>query len=165
MASITWARLATLTIEDRQHTQPWYEYINYTKPADEDDYELYLQAQTVSQSPLLVLIFVVHPVLVIAATAVKAYLYTIPVSDGVGIISLLSSANPQSLPILRGAGYSGELDRVVQVRFTVGPRANLRPDNEGGRVCMHLDVSDRSDGSYNLESHFLELVHRAYMYE
>lgn len=137
MASIVWARLATLTIEDRDHLNSWYASVNYTKPGDE--YTLQLEAQTVTRSIWLVLIFVVHPLIVITATIVKACLHKVPVSDGVGIISLLSSAVPDSLAMLGGAGYSGELEKTLRVRFSIDDTASS--DKARGKISMRVSGS------------------------
>ena len=134
MASITWARLATLTIEDRNHLNPWYSSVNYTKPSNE--YTLKLEAQTVTHSIWLVLIFVVHPTIVIIATLIKACLYKIPVSDGFGIISMLSSVSQDSLAKLSGAGYSGELRKALPVHFSIDP--TTKSDMVFGKVSMQI---------------------------
>ncbi|KAL9107361.1 MAG: hypothetical protein Q9227_007726 [Pyrenula ochraceoflavens] len=142
MASITWARLATLTIEDRDQHNPWYKDVNYTKSANE--YSLQLEALTVSRSIWLVLVFAVHSVITIVATIAKAYLHTSPVSDGVGVISLLSiaSRDHESLALLGGAGYSGVLNRAVRVWFSIE-----QPATDSGRpfgsIAMHLDGPDK----------------------
>ena len=151
MASITWARLATLTIEDRNHQKSWYEFVNYTKSSNEENYTLQLEAQTVSRSPLLVLIFVIHPMLIVAATVVRACLYKTPVSDGVNTISLLSAASHSGLSILGGAGYSGELKEIVRIQFDVESAAE--PHKEDGKVSISLHASNPTSPMGEVEAH------------
>lgn len=135
MVSITWARLATLTIEYRwDHLQSWHDFVNYMMSVEA--YDLHLRAQPVRRSPLLVLTFYVHPVLVIGATAIKACLFESPVLDGVSIISLMAAGSHDNHSMLDGAGYSGLLDSVATVRFDVETVAQLK--HEFGRVSVYL---------------------------
>ncbi|KAL9083350.1 MAG: hypothetical protein Q9165_008550 [Trypethelium subeluteriae] len=141
MASIVWARLATLKIEDRSGTLPYFQHIHYNKLADEPSYTLKLRGQTVSRSPWLVLIFLVHPLLTVSATLLKAWLHTVPVSDQFGVVSLLSSLPYESSKILDGADLSGTLDRKVRIWLDV--EEGLNGDHD--RVVAHLKSEDESE--------------------
>lgn len=139
MASITWSRLATLHIEDRDRHQLSWAHAKYNKHAG--TYTLQLEGRTVSRSYLLALIFVVNPIVVIAATVIKSCLYKTPISDGFGIISLLSCASEDGLKLLGGAGYSGELSRKVWIWFDTQPGTDsVRKD---GKIYMHLSGSEK----------------------
>ncbi|KAF2234812.1 hypothetical protein EV356DRAFT_501404 [Viridothelium virens] len=138
MASIVWARLATLRIEDRSENLPYFKDVHYDKLANEASYTLNLQGQTVSRSPWLVLIFLVHPILTVSATLLKAWLHKVPVSDQFGLVSLLSSLPHESSTILDGAGYSGTLAR--KVRIWLGVKKGFERNHD--RIVAYLGSED-----------------------
>ncbi|KAL9096308.1 MAG: hypothetical protein Q9165_001305 [Trypethelium subeluteriae] len=158
MASIVWARLTTLRIEDRENKSPWFKHVLYNKSADEPSYTLELKDRTVSQSPLLVLIFLVHPVVTITATLLKAWLHTVPVSDAFGLVSMLSSLSHQHSAILDGAGFSGTLDQKILVWFDVEEgikgdhdriKACIEPEPDSGKVRHELSTQIKTGKMYN----------------
>ena len=140
VAAIAWARLATVRhYAATDSNWAFVQAANYTKTADE--YELRLVVPTMMRSWWVGVILAVNPALVIAATISKAYLYKTPVSDGFGLISLLSSAKVNDLSTFYGAGLSGELKRAVRVSFNV----DKDKDTEHGRVRVHFNSQGTSD--------------------
>lgn len=146
MATILWARVAAKTMEDVQHKRPWYPQVNYTKSGQE--YTLQFRTPTMSQSPLLLLIFVVNPLLVIIATIIKATLHRIPVTDGFGLTSLLSGASSSNLELLRGAALSGQLKGEVRVNFEVegaeGNEEQEQQEEKTAKLSVHFNRQNRS---------------------
>ncbi|KAI9661961.1 MAG: hypothetical protein M1821_009201 [Bathelium mastoideum] len=157
MASIVWARLATLKIEDRGNRLPWFEQVHYDKSANEPSYTLDIQDRTVSHSLWLVFIFLIHPTVTLSATLLKAWLHTVPVSDGFGLVSMLSSLSHERLTTIDGAGYSGTLRKKIPIWFEVeeGSRANH------GRIVVHFA---RADERREAEPRLSHQVRRGQLY-
>ena len=95
------------------------------------------------RSPWLIAVLAVHPLLTILAALAKATLYTTPIADGFGVISLLAGVTDEGLEVLRGAALSGVLSEKVRVRFAVRGAA------DGGlgyqRLRLELGSRDASD--------------------
>lgn len=89
----------------------------------------------------MIFILAIHPVLTTMAVLIKALLYTTPIGDGFGLVSLLAGIKQESLAVLRGAALSGELERPVRVRFSV----RSMEEQEYERLEIELDVQGRSD--------------------
>ena len=77
-------------------------------------------AVTLKRSGWLIFLLAINPIIVILTIGFKSFLYSIPVSDGFGLVSLLSGVEKESLRLLGGAGLSGTLGDDVYVRFVVG---------------------------------------------
>lgn len=95
---------------------------------------------TLRRAPLLLLVLCAQPLLIMAATMIKACLYAAPISDGVGMISMLAGLDDGRSAVLRGAALSGELERPVYMDFEV------RHDRKGGGKedgNVHISFFDR----------------------
>lgn len=82
----------------------------------------------------------------ILAVLAKGLLYSVPVSDDFGLVSLLSGAKEDCLRLLHGAGLSGNLRDDVHVRFEVSNEAENTTIGKS-RVQVLLEKSDRSNAS------------------
>jgi len=106
-----------------------------------DQITTYKIVVTVERSFWLIFILAIHLVLTAIAVLIKALLYTTPIGDGFGLVSLLSGIKQESLDVLRGAALSGELREPVKVRFLTRSVEGL----EYERLEMDLDSQGRSD--------------------
>ena len=97
-------------------------HLKYVKPAK--DVNMFYETITLKRSPLLLFVFAINPVLVIVAVTARVLLYSTPIDEGFGLVSLLSGAKKDSLDLLHGAALSGSLTRGIRVRFDVNPGEN-----------------------------------------
>jgi hypothetical protein len=81
------------------------------------------------RSPLLLAILLLQPVLVSLAVVFKMWLWSCPVDENVGLVSLLAAVEPETWKVLGGAALSGKLSRRVNMRFVV----------EENRIVVYLD--------------------------
>ena len=146
VASMVWAgKIARWGAENwnLDETSDIQARMNYTKPHGE--FQLRRKSITLKHSRLLIFVLAVNPILVVLTIVGKALLYSVPISEGFGLISLLSGVNKESLDILQGAALSGTLQRDVRVQFDVVHNDEDR-GNQPGRVRIALD-SEKPSGS------------------
>ncbi|KAI1132886.1 hypothetical protein F5Y10DRAFT_274578 [Nemania abortiva] len=84
-------------------------------PVDQNLQTILYIRPTLRKSPLLYAIFAVQPLLSLVFLAVTVRLYSVPVSGGFGLVSILSGVNRQTLNRLAGASLSGELTQPVKL--------------------------------------------------
>ena len=101
---------------------------------------------TLKRSGLLLFVLAVNPILVVLALTVKTFLYSTPLDEGFGLISLLSGVKRETLDILRGAALSGTLNRDVKLQFDVvdDEASPVRGEKSTGRISVILDTNERS---------------------
>ena len=93
----------------------------------------------------LYLVLAIQPILVLAAFVGRIVLYSTPVSNGFGLIPLLAGASRDSLDVLRGAAFSGELKRPVRIRISTKDRDDGGPCTCATNVEYELDSQGRHD--------------------
>ena len=121
VATVVWARLVSHNGHqnvNRADQDPVHAAQTlYTKPASE--VLIRRTSVTLKRSGWLLFVLTINPALTILAVLIKALLYSVPISDEFGLISLLSGVKQDGLDILRGAGLSGKLEEDVEARFEV----------------------------------------------
>lgn len=83
----------------------------------------------------------IHPILTAMPVLIVARLYTTPIGDEFGPVSLLALIKQESLEVLRGAALSGKLGKPVRARFLT----RSVEGSEYERLEMGLDSQGRSD--------------------
>lgn len=102
----------------------------------------------------LAAVIVVLPVLTtvfVLASALPGLRGRAPISNGFGLKSMLAAVDRNSLSIVKGAGYSGELSRKVYIRFEnsnmVDPRyGEFVSDVQAASVILTTQSRDRHHG-------------------
>ena len=142
VASMLWARLTSNDGPERPGIRfdPSFPVrTSYSK--DPSELKFVKKVVTLQRSPWLIVILAIHPVLTILAVLAKATLYTTPIGDGFGVISLLAGMREEGLDVLRGAGFSGKVSRKIAVRFT----ASKEEGSDYEQIQLDLDSRDKSD--------------------
>jgi len=129
----------------------WNTKNNTTLGLDKDHYnETYMQMQTITRDvPTLradwglYFILALQPVVTVLALLAVLLLFPTPISRGFGLVSLLEGVDKDSLDILKGAGFSGELKDPVGVGIKVS-----RSDAEarGNTISYFMDGSGSKGG-------------------
>lgn len=70
------------------------------------------------QSGLLYAALLLQPVTILIVTSVNMFWRRVPIGRGFGLTSILAGVEQSSLPLLSGAGYSGELKKAVHLGIT-----------------------------------------------
>ena len=137
VAAMLWARMTSENGPERPRVSGYErKYASYPKAAS--DIKLVKKIVTLRRSPWLIAVLVVHPILTVLAVLAKAMLYTTPIGDGFGVISLLAGMGGEGLEVLRGAALSGKLSKKVRVRFTARKEEGLDYER------LHLDLGFRA---------------------
>ena len=140
VAAMLWARITSENGPERPRISGFEKkYTLYSK--DAVDIKIAKQIVTLQRSPWLIAVLAVHPLLTVVAVLVKATLYTTPISDDFGLISLLAGITEEGLEVLRGAALSGTLSKRVRVRFTALKVEGL----EYEKLQLYLGYQDKSD--------------------
>ncbi|CAK1356877.1 uncharacterized protein RHO25_008953 [Cercospora beticola] len=74
---------------------------------------------TLQRSYLILLLFAVQPTMTLAMIAGSMMPRKVPVGKGFGIIAVLAGVRPESLGILKGAGFSGEVTEPIQLNIHI----------------------------------------------
>lgn len=122
VAAMVWGRVITfagaektgLPLDRAAATEP---FVRYTKQPRELD--ITLNAIALHPSFWLLFVLLINPVFTLLCTIFKGALYSTPVDEGFGLVSMLAGVRKESLSILRGAALSGQLKRDIRVRFQV----------------------------------------------
>lgn len=88
--------------------------LNYTRPT-----EVISSRPTMQRSWVLYFVLVLQPAVIVLIAVGDVFLSRVPMGRGFGMVAMLSGADNESLRILRGAAFSGELRRKVGVRISV----------------------------------------------
>ena len=140
VAAMLWARMTSENGPERPRISGYERiYASYTKPAA--DITLAKKIVTLQRSPWLIVVLAIHPLLIISAVLAKATLYTTPIGDGFGLISLLAGITDEGLHVLRGAALSGRLSEKVRVRFVARRVEGLGYE----RLYLELGSQAKSD--------------------
>ncbi|KAL8735907.1 MAG: hypothetical protein Q9181_002614 [Wetmoreana brouardii] len=102
---------------------------------------------TLKRSNWLLFVLAIHPILTMLAVSVKGFLYSVPVGDDFGLVSLLSGVKKDCLDLLHGASLSGKLRDDVHVRFKVLDGLEHGDTREPPRVQMTLERFESSGAS------------------
>ena len=143
VAAMLWARITSENGPERPRVSGYeLRYTSYLK--DAGDIKLVKQIVTLQRSPWLIVVLAIHPLLTVLAVLAKATLYTTPIGNGFGIISLLAGVTEEGHEVLRGAALSGTLSQKVRVGFMTRKVEGLEYER------LHLDLgsqvrSDRLD--------------------
>jgi hypothetical protein len=117
VATMIWSRMATKL----GPTSPEYDVVNgadeplrYTIPISAKVY-----TQTLKQHWPLAVILIIFPILTFLAIVVRATAcFMAPISNDFGLVSVLAAVEKDSLYLLHGAGYSGQLSTPIAARFS-----------------------------------------------
>ena len=126
VASMAWSSLAAgfgpdspsfgrLTSNSRtnNYTLPYpYTYLSY-----QGQYSMSLTTPTVQQAWGLYTTLAIQPALLIAILVARIILFTTAVSENFGLINLLAGISHETVHILKGASFSGELSGPVRVQI------------------------------------------------
>lgn len=94
----------------------------------------------------LYLVIAIQPILLPAFFLGRVSLYSTPVSNKFGLIALLAGVSRESLDVLRGAAFSGELRRPVRVRISTFDRDDEGPHENG---AASIDYEFDSQGKHD----------------
>ena len=129
-----------------------------TTPDDEAEWEGSTMPMLKYQSPVYVsktvltlhrdrwaLYFVlgIQPLLLLVFLAIRVVQWTTPVSSGFGLISLMAGMPRDGADILRGAAFSGELEKPVRLRIGVVHNDDQLDRRSHGVVEYELDTQGR----------------------
>lgn len=103
-----------------------------------------VQTFTMRQTWELACIMLVYPVIMLVYVALKVVVFHgNPAVIGVGIISMLAAVNPAGLSLMKGAGYSGELDREITAIFSTIPIFDGGQGLLVGHKSLQIDLQPR----------------------
>ncbi|PPJ61284.1 hypothetical protein CBER1_09319 [Cercospora berteroae] len=88
---------------------------------------------TLKRSYVLLLLFAVQPIMTFAMIAGSMMLRSVPVGKGFGIIAVLAGVRPESLGILKGAGFSGEVTEPIQLNIHI-----VEPESRSAEIVYTL---------------------------
>lgn len=112
-ATMFWSRVAgryEVKTDDGSQSK-----VQYTVPDD----QIQSTRGTMSPSGLLYAILLLHPIIEFTALLVLTLYSDTPISEGFNIVAILSGIDPTTLPILKGAGFSGTLKKKVRMQVVV----------------------------------------------
>ena len=136
VAAMLWARITSENGPERPRVSGYeLRYTSYSK--DAGDIKIAKQIVTLQRSPWLIVVLAIHPLLTVLAVLAKATLYTTPIGNGFGIISLLAGITAEGHEVLRGAALSGKLSQKVRVRFMTRKVEGLEYER------LHLDLGSQ----------------------
>jgi hypothetical protein len=103
-----------------------------------DEGVLSFEVPTLRVEAGLYFVLAVQPVLTVIAFLVTIVLYGVPINRGFGMVSVLAGVEKESLALLRGAAFSGTVDRDIgmKVRLQTWERAV-----DTGKVSYTLGAS------------------------
>lgn len=136
-ATMAWARLVSLDGPER--TNESWNTTSYAKMFDEIRTRKIVE--TLKHSAVLLVILSVHPLLTILAMVGRRWLYSVPIGEGFGIISLLGGIRPDDLHLLKGSTLSGKLAASVKLHFQVDD--SYMP-GKTGTIQVRLGEADKS---------------------
>ena len=94
----------------------------------------------------LYLVLSVQPILLLASFLGRMLLYSTPVSNKFGLVSLLAGVSRDSLDLLRGAAFSGSLRRPVRIRILKVDRDDEGPHGHSeASIEYELDAQGKHD--------------------
>ena len=136
VAAMLWARITSENGAERPRVSGFEKiYTSYVKPAAA--ITIAKQIVTLQRSPWLIVVLAIHPLLTVLAVLAKATMYTTPIGNRFGIISLLAGITEEGREVMRGAALSGMLSRKVRVRFMTRKVEGL------GYERLELDLGSR----------------------
>ena len=146
LASMVWSRL---TAVDGPETWPpnssagVYGGQGYPELRYEIDAKKEVTATTMKPNFVTALVLAINPVLLLASLLIRIIVWPrSPVGEGFGVVSLLASVEQRDLPLLKGAGFSGKLQKPVFVRFLAGREADGSETGETARLTTVLSTSN-----------------------
>ena len=140
VAAMLWARITSENGPERPKVSGYeLKYTSYVK--DAGDIKVAKKIVTLRRSPWLILVLAIHPLLTVLAVLAKAMLYTTPIGNKFGIISLLAGITEEGHEVLRGAALSGTLSQKIRVRFLTRKVEGL----EYERLQLDLGSQIKSD--------------------
>lgn len=99
-------------------TQVSYDQLRIIYPVSQASQTILYNRPTLKKSYLLYVVFAVQPVLIMVSIGLLAMLYTTPLGDGFGLLSILSGIDRDSLDSLTGASLSGEVAQPLKLLIT-----------------------------------------------
>lgn len=103
----------------------------------------YKTVQTLQQSRWsLYFVLGIQPVLLLAFFLGRVLMYATPISNGFGLISLMAGTSREGVDILRGAAFSGQLERPVTVRISIVDDQSVET-RQGASVEYELNAPGR----------------------
>ncbi|MCJ1379586.1 hypothetical protein MMC17_002688 [Xylographa soralifera] len=135
VASMIWARQVSLWEPSRNNASASASNNQYT--IDPMNIITQREATTLRRETGLVVVLAICPFLAIVALILKTFLYSVPLGEGFGVISMLAGMKECNLDVFSGASLSGQLSRELFVRFHVQQGRDGR-----GRICIRLDEKD-----------------------
>jgi hypothetical protein len=94
---------------------------------------LVLEVPTLEPLGTLYFVLVIQPILTLAAFVAVTILYETPISRGFGLVSILAGVDRNSLNVLDGATFSGEIGNPVGLRINI-KREEVENNSRSQRV-------------------------------
>ncbi|MCJ1405538.1 hypothetical protein MMC11_008766 [Xylographa trunciseda] len=117
VASMIWARQVSLWEPSRNNASSTASNNQYT--IEPVNITTQREVITLRRDAGLVVVLASWPFLTIIALTLKTCLYSVPLGEGFGIISMLAGMKDCNLDVFSGASLSGQLSREITVRFHV----------------------------------------------
>lgn len=99
-------------------TKVTYEELRILYPVTQNSQTILYNRPTLKKSYWLYVVFVIQPVMIMISIGLNAMLYTTPLGNGFGLVSILSGIDRQSLDSLTGASLSGEVAQPLKLLIT-----------------------------------------------
>jgi hypothetical protein len=138
-AAMVWSRLVPFSGPERGNPDDIWWPVNHYHRASADVFTQ-MEVRTLRRSAGLIFILCVHPFLTILTGLGTWLLYSVPIGQGFGVISILGGICPSDLNVLKGSALSGKLSGPVKLSFLVDDHPTkhkqnhieLRLNEEGG---------------------------------
>jgi hypothetical protein len=118
VAAMVWARLVSFSGPERgQPRDIWAAVDHYERTSA--GILMQKEVTTLRRGAGLILVLSVQPFLTILTILGKWLLYSVPIGQGFGVISILGGINPSDLGVLKGSVLSGKLSKPVKLLFLV----------------------------------------------
>lgn len=135
-AAMYWSRVAsdygTITFQPAG----WFQTLNSKSPSLNitgnywnetyhfSDGKLKMAVPTLNPVRTLYLVLAIQPALIVIAFCTILFLYSVPMSRGFGMVSMLAGVDPASLGLLEGAAFSGNVREDIGLKIRVIPNTD-----------------------------------------
>jgi hypothetical protein len=137
VASMVWARQVSYNGWERRAFDQGWAAVNHYEKIQTEIITL-KNVPTLKRGAGLLFILSLHPLLTMAAIVGKFALYSVPIGEGFGLISLLAGIREEDLGVLRGSALSGKLRRELRLHFYV---ENSKVSSVQDRIVVGLGQS------------------------
>jgi hypothetical protein len=139
VAAIVWARQVTFSGPERHNPGDIWNSLNQYE-RNSADVLTQMEARTLRRSGALIFVLAIQPFLTILTILGKWLLYSVPIGQDFGLISILGGICQSDLEMLKGSAFSGKLSSPVKIRFLVN-------DHFTGHKQSHIELRLNQEGA------------------